>query len=473
MKDAYHVLVRFIKHAKKVIVSDALINDVVFQLLKNRPDKNKLLVINKFRKYKGIKAVRMRNEQEFLNKALNNCANKKTFLFGSDSAKTATRFFDEAKQQAAEEDKHRYLLITDKANFHLHNANEQFKGCYVFYSPKITYGVDFNNIEHAQDVFIYIKGNSIQPSGVFQQATRSRNIDTLYFYGEMQSKNAKYETLEALKQDYKEGIETSKQLTDMCKYLDVDDSLKFLENSFFNLWCYNKYVKDVFGTNKLKHFEAILKDKGFVLSSEGKPSKIDKETMNELKSLEEQHDEELFHDYLHDENKDDVRYDVFNENLVLLGLKGASDEELLKYKEIFMDNHKLQEHLNIIRLLRSDAYINDKLKNVSSNTFEIKTLTNIYNKIKLLRSIEKTYDMKPLEVDSVKADNIDMSDATFKLFTTLFRTKKSKPTTHGELMKLYIGIIKHITCNDLIGSKQNRKRTGGRRNEIDYELNID
>ncbi len=61
-----------------------------------------------------------------------------------------------------------------------------------------------------------------------------------------------------------------------------------------------------------------------------------------------------------------------------------------------MDNHKLQEHLNIIRLLRSDAYINDKLKNVASNTFEIKTLTNIYNKIKLLRSIEKTYDMKVL-----------------------------------------------------------------------------
>jgi hypothetical protein len=73
----------------------------------------------------------------------------------------------------------------------------------------------------------------------------------------------------------------------------------------------------------------------------------------------------------------------------------------------------------------------------------------------------------------VKADNIDMSDTTFKLFTTLFRTKKSKPTTHGELMKLYVGIIKNITCNDIIGSKQNRKRTGGRRNEIDYQLNID
>ena len=32
-----------------------------------------------------------------------------------------------------------------------------------------------------QDVFIYQKGNSILPSGTFQQTTRTRNIDTLYF----------------------------------------------------------------------------------------------------------------------------------------------------------------------------------------------------------------------------------------------------------------------------------------------------
>ncbi len=91
-------------------------------------------------------------------------------------------------------------------------------GRYVCYSPlarrllcpKITYGVDFNNIEHGQDLFIYSKGNSIPPSGGVP--TR----DTDFVYGKMESKDAMHETLEALKQDYKQGVEISMQLTDMC-----------------------------------------------------------------------------------------------------------------------------------------------------------------------------------------------------------------------------------------------------------------
>ena len=44
--------------------------------------------------------------------------------------------------------------------------------------------VDFT-IFDKQDVCIYIEGGSVQPHGMFQQATRTRNIDTLYYYGEV------------------------------------------------------------------------------------------------------------------------------------------------------------------------------------------------------------------------------------------------------------------------------------------------
>ena len=127
---------------------------------------------------------------------MNTCKNSLPFLFGTDSATKATMFFNKALEQAREEDKHKYLLITDKSNYNLHDANLQFKDSYVFYSPKITYGVDFNNIDCPQDVFIYIKGNSIQPSGVFQQTTRCRYINTLYYYGELSSKEANYNNID-------------------------------------------------------------------------------------------------------------------------------------------------------------------------------------------------------------------------------------------------------------------------------------
>ena len=111
-------------------------------------------------------------------------------------------FFNKAIEQSKEEDKYKYILITAKSNYTLTDANEQFKNSFVFHSPKITYGVDFNNIDCPQDVFIYIKGNSIHPSGVFQQATRCRYIKSLYYYGEIESKDAKYNNIDEVKQQY-------------------------------------------------------------------------------------------------------------------------------------------------------------------------------------------------------------------------------------------------------------------------------
>ena len=70
LKHVYRTLIRFIKNAKKVIVSDALITDAVFELLKHRADDTKIYVKNKFKKYDNIKAVRMRDEEAFLNKIL-------------------------------------------------------------------------------------------------------------------------------------------------------------------------------------------------------------------------------------------------------------------------------------------------------------------------------------------------------------------------------------------------------------------
>ena len=78
-----------------------------------------------------LKAVRMRDEEAFLNTILNNCKNSLQFLFGTDSATKATMFYNKALEQAREEDKHKYILITDKSNYNLHDANLQFKDSYV------------------------------------------------------------------------------------------------------------------------------------------------------------------------------------------------------------------------------------------------------------------------------------------------------------------------------------------------------
>ena len=470
LKEVYHLLIRFMKHSKKVVVSDALINDGVLEFLKHRNKETTIYLENHFKKYEGVKAIRVRDENNLLIKLLKHCRDNKYFLFGCDSCETITKYYNKCLSEAKATDRHKYILITADSSFSLYDANEQFKDKFVFYSPKITYGVDFN-VDDTQDVFIYIKGNSIQPSGCFQQATRCRNINKLYFYGEASTHEAMYDSLDEVKKQYKEHIKTNKAITNISTCLDENDDIKVLENSFFNIYCYNEYVKDIYQTNKEKHFELILESNGFIITEEGQPKQLNKEQQEEMKSLVEECNDELFDEYIKAEERSLVKYDIINNCLQLLCLTDASNETLQLYKDIITNKNKLTEHLSIIRMLKSDEYIDKKLFNISNANFNVKTLSNTYNKLKLLRTIEKTYGIEPLDVACDKEGDISMSDEMFNLLKTLFRTSKSKPTTYYELRKMYVGIIKHMTCNELVTAKQNKKRLEGKRDAIEYTLN--
>jgi hypothetical protein len=231
LKGIYIVLMRLIKYAAKVIVSDALINDGVLELVQNR--ENKIFIKNKYVKYQDIEATRLRNEQDLLNKMVDNVKNNDFFFFGSDSKDITVKFCNECKKYG---DHEQFVLITADTPFKITNATEQFKNKFVFYSPKITYGVDYNNLELSQDVFIYIKGHTIQPSGAFQQATRCRNIRKLFFYGDTPNKQANYNDIEEVKQTFKDNINTCKNLKTLCTYINKDNEEDIVENSFFNLF---------------------------------------------------------------------------------------------------------------------------------------------------------------------------------------------------------------------------------------------
>ena len=171
-----------------------------------------------------------------------------------------------------------FLLITAKSNFNLIDANRQFKNKFVFFSPKITDGVDFNNLDCSQDAFIHIRGRTITPFMANQQTTGCRNIKQLYYYSETKSKNAVYESVDSVKQDYHKAIKTNEQITNICANIDKDDNEVFIENMFFELFCYNEYMHDAYDTNKKMYFEQILKDEGFKLSSVGEPVELNKQT---------------------------------------------------------------------------------------------------------------------------------------------------------------------------------------------------
>ena len=268
-----------------------------------------------------------------------------------------------------------------------------FRGKFIFFSPKITYGIDFN-IEEKQDVFIYIRGGSIQPHGMFQQATRCRNIDKLYYYGEVAEQHIHFNNLEEVKRDVKLGASMTEELIHGATYLNEDDEVVFVENMFFNMFCYNEYVYDTYRTNKVKHFELLLEENGFKLSVIGDSNvKINKKQKSEMKSVIHDIKAELFEEFMKDTERNQDKYSQIIDNLCYLSLANATDEVIAFYKDVLIDKYKIEEHDTIIRLFKSNEFIQGKLMQMQSVNFNERTMVNVYNKIKLIRDLEKEHNI--------------------------------------------------------------------------------
>ena len=414
--------------------------------------------------------MRVRDEQHFLDSLIEHCRNDDFFLFGCDSETVVAKLYQKCLENCPAKEE-RFRLITAKTDTTLTDASQEFKGKFVFYSPKITFGVDVS-IDTPQDVFIYIKGNSIEPSGIFQQATRCRNIRNLYYFGEVPERPASFNSLQDLKAELKENLLASKELTDACTYLDENDELQVIENSFFNIYAYNQYVKDTYGTNKVKHFELILEENGFELEChDAAPVRLDKETQQDLKTLYEKISEDLFGDYLKAEDRTIDRFASIRDNIDYLRLSSCGDDTLRRYRDYITDKYKIEEHDAVIRLLRSDSYIAGKLEDLKDNSYDVKTLQNSYHKISVLRQLEQDYAVGFLQVGTKQDGEIEMHDDRYRLIKRLFGTEKKKPGKRKELMKIYVSMIKHIATKEIVVSMRSKKKAN--RDEVEYSLNVE
>ena len=141
MRDVYYMIIHLVRHCKKVIVSDALIHDNVINLLSCRKvAKQTLYINNSYQKYKGKVALRIRDECEFVKKIYDEIDADIFFLFGCDSNDTITKIFNKCITKYSRL-KDKFMLITADTQTKINNASEEFKDKFVFYSPKITYGV--------------------------------------------------------------------------------------------------------------------------------------------------------------------------------------------------------------------------------------------------------------------------------------------------------------------------------------------
>lgn len=440
IKIIYEILINFIKYSHKIIIADASIKPNVLEFIKNyRKEETIKIIVNQYKKYKNINAIRILDENLFLDKLYERITNNKYFLFGCDSCSIITKFYNLCVEK--NKDKiNKFILITSETNFVLTNASEQFKNKWIFYSPSIITGVDFS-IEEKQDHFIYAKGDSISPDSIYQQSTRNRNIDTLYYYFNNKQNNYIYESLEYTKTFYKDLMNTNDVLNNVCRQTNENDEVCIIENRFFELYCYNEYIKDCYNTNKRIHYELILKNKGFILSAEGNQNKLSKENKNKIKNLMLNAD--IVNQYLND-NDDDKKYDFKYENLRnLISYFKLSEDDIKNYKSILTNKFERTHYFNFINLLKKKE--NNSIKDNENFTYKILQINTADNKINIIKTIYERHKIKYLTLDNFeKFEKINITDNEYQTIKHIFRSTKKKPTNSKELQHLLIFMIKHI-----------------------------
>ena len=96
MKQVVATLSRLAKHAKTVILSDAMVNDAAFELVNNRAQG--IMIHNEFKTFEGTPAIILRDAAGLLQALKDHCNSNQPFLFGCDSCNVATKFYHDCSE---------------------------------------------------------------------------------------------------------------------------------------------------------------------------------------------------------------------------------------------------------------------------------------------------------------------------------------------------------------------------------------
>lgn len=493
-----NLLMKLIKNCYKLIISDALINENVKNFLNlSKSTRKTIFIKNTFKKFKNVKAVRYHDENDFLNQIKKDIEENNYFLFGSDSCSKITQYFDEVSKKEKEkidekddeiiteifnkiiadvddEKKKKFLLITSKTAYKITNANEQFKDMFVFYSPSIVNSVDFSSLT-PQNQYLYFNSLTINSQSMFQQGTRTRNINILKFYGNQRQNNYIYEDLNDVEIINRDLINSCDKIKKVCLNTNEDDEETIVENAFFKMWCFNEYTNDCYNTNKICHFQNILIEEGFILTHIGNDIILDKKKQTQM--IKTTHENSI-NDYenfveLYKTEKKFNGYEKYIERIKILNLK-PYELDIDKFGYLIYDEHNLNSYFNLLKLFKTDDYINDKMDDLNIKSYSVKMVNNVYNKIGLIRKFEKIFNIQPFDFDFILENDGDidkLTDSEFIKYKKIFRSEKKKPAKLNDLKIFYKQMIENITGNNLnVIIKDKNKKVDNKRT-VKYCMN--
>lgn len=436
-------LFKLLSNCKQLILSDAELKNNINYILDKR-EGSIYYLNNKYKTFKNIKANIYNDENKFIEKLIDNIENKLYFFSSFDSRKTMDRVFEAVKDKIKNDNKLLLKKYSSKDPIDFNNASTELKNKFIFHSPTIGTGVDFK-IEEAQDVFIHIGGKSIDPCQMFQMLARTRNIKQVYIFGNDKHINKKNITLEDVKKKY--AFKDNEMAEDEKQFYNASD--------FYNLFCYYNYIDNVYATNKFKYFIDILKEQGFnIKDNNNKTIYLSSDVIDKLDEVIHNNNVEKYNNDI--KFLENMKFDINNivdpsvmtKNINFLNLTTRPDYlKIDDVRELIIDNNNnMEQYINLIKFCYTDDKIIQKLNAYGDDNYLFLKPHSIYNKINLIRELEKKYKINIFKEDVINNDTTptEIDHELFKKISNVFDISNPPPKNKYDIIEIYIKILKKL-----------------------------
>ena len=503
-----------IRHTNKVIAADNTLSDHDFYFLESSLSETGAQAdltfhINTFQTFEGTPAVYCSDREKMyqMMKAQND---KKEGFVVACNTKADTKYFyrrlyDDTTCEARKAGMCYYDGDTSKATNIPDDIIKRWRGFPIFYSPKITTGVDYHP-EDPTNVYFFVRGETtVCPATAVQMVTRTRNIKTLYICADRMRNTPRFASegamnahLDMLQKSFN-GTTFRQQLMTEFREVSVLSGLvdtiwssevledTYSENKFsqgYRDWLWHHYVMQA---SWVINFNTYLEKRGFVVTSEEAGVLIPLEDREFCKGVVDrckQHSREELE--LWKADKTTPKKDIFDTRLVevrQLGVNLKSEDACallhtakthlntlinsfeksvhfwarVRVNNIFLYNTVYTSNQNILL----GIYTLDKLHKIQAHDHKVEyDLPNAHTactSVLLLRELImvfnvgmpeslhlKTYDITLAQKSYDEDEEIEITDALWGLYTHKCRSTKKQPTTRRGLLTAIFSLSQKI-----------------------------
>ena len=451
----YSGLCEVLRNCKLLICSDADVSDLVFKYISSiRKPNTTIFVDNEYKNYSDIKATEYANIGGIIKKLKARINRDEGFVCCFDQLKCLSHIyglvFDEEKKDM-------FLRISSE---HRRFTNTDiWKGKFVFYSPSIIYGNDFVP-DIPTDVFVFVKGGTIDPLQIVQQATRCRKIKHLYYHIDTKNKWLKYKSLNECTE--KINIAYSKIKSDNTKYDENLLKTRITDKLYNELYDYNVYVNDILCSDYRYHINNILINKGFNLDVIGeKKGLTNKQKEVGDKIVDDEYDKHL-NAYINNslQFEDPEIFEKWERRRELLCV---NKDEL--YLDVITKNKKFIGHINICRMFKNnEALNNEEARNMVRNNLE-----SDFSKIKMIDKISAMLGLSRFnfEISPSRLNETinEWSDEDSKNYNRITKNSNKHSNIYNSLYKILISLYKSMD-GTLLDVERRKKGNNGKQYNV-------